>query len=63
MVALLGVDTSVVELGGHCLAVLLLFNVPFAIEVALYEAVRASGDVRTPLFVGTIALAINVAGD
>jgi putative MATE family efflux protein len=43
--------------------VLLLFNVPFAIEVALFDTVRSSGDVRTPLIVGIVANAVNVVGD
>jgi len=63
IVGLLGVEPAVAALGGRCLAVLLLFNVPFAAEVALIETVRASGDVRTPLLVGIFANAVNVVGD
>jgi putative MATE family efflux protein len=62
-IAWLGVDPEVVSLGSRCLTVLLLFNVPVAIELTLFESVRASGDVRTPLLVGTVALLINVVGD
>jgi len=63
IVSLLGVEPEVSALGGACLAVLLLFNVPFAVEVALFGAVRSSGDVRTPLIVGVIGNLVNVVGD
>jgi Na+-driven multidrug efflux pump len=59
-VALLGVEGEVADLGGACLAALLCFNVPFAIELALSMALRGAGDVRTPLWVGIFANAINV---
>jgi putative MATE family efflux protein len=60
LVALLGVEGEVAELGGSCLAILLWFNVPFAIEIALSMALRGAGDVRTPLAVGVFANALNV---
>jgi putative MATE family efflux protein len=63
IVGLLGVEPAVAELGGACLAVLLLFNAPFAAGVALFESIRSSGDVRTPLVVGVIGNLVNVVGD
>lgn len=63
IVALLGVEPGVAALGGECLAVLLLFNAPFSASVALFESIRSSGDVRTPLVVGVIANLVNVVGD
>jgi putative MATE family efflux protein len=60
VVALLGVDGRVADLGGRCLAVLLCFNVPFAVDIALSMALRGAGDVRTPLWVGVLANAANV---
>jgi putative MATE family efflux protein len=59
-VALLGVAGRVADQGGACLAILLCFNVPFAIEIALSMALRGVGDVRTPLAVGVLANALNV---
>jgi putative MATE family efflux protein len=59
-VALLGVEGDVADLGGACLAALLCFNVPFAVELALSMALRGAGDVRTPLWIGIFANAINV---
>jgi putative MATE family efflux protein len=58
-VALLGVEGEVAELGGRCLALLLCFNVPFALELALSMALRGAGDVRTPLRIGIFANALN----
>ena len=63
IVALLGVEPDVAELGGSCLVILLLFNVPLAIGVALSMALRAAGDVRTPLVVGIVTNVLNVIGD
>jgi putative MATE family efflux protein len=60
IVALLGVEGRVAELGGDCLALLLCFNVPFALEIALSMALRGAGDVRTPLYVGVLGNAVNV---
>ena len=59
VVSLLGVAGGVAELGGTCLAALLCFNVPVAIELALSMALRGAGDVRTPLAVGVLANALN----
>jgi putative MATE family efflux protein len=59
-VSLLGVRGDVADLGGACLATLLCFNVPFAIEIALSMALRGAGDVRTPLAVGVLANGLNV---
>lgn len=60
VVSLLGVEGEVADLGGACLAALLCFNVPFAVEIALSMALRGAGDVRTPLVVGIVANALNV---
>ena len=60
VVSLLGVEGDVADLGGACLATLLCFNVPFAIEIALSMALRGAGDVRSPLAIGVLANALNV---
>ncbi|MGH0031782.1 MAG: MATE family efflux transporter [Myxococcota bacterium] len=59
----LGAEPAVTRLGAECLWLLLLFNVPLAAEVALSMALRAAGDVRTPLLVGIVANALNVVLD
>jgi putative MATE family efflux protein len=60
IVGLMGVEGAVSELGGDCLAILLAFNVPFALEIALSMALRGAGDVRTPLWVGILGNLANV---
>jgi putative MATE family efflux protein len=63
VVSLLGVDRPVTRLGGECLAILLLFTVPLVVGMTLSMALRAAGDVRTPLLVGIVGNAFNVAAD
>jgi putative MATE family efflux protein len=60
VVSVLGVEGEVAQLGGACLAILLCFNVPLAVEIALSMALRGAGDVRTPLAIGVLANALNV---
>ena len=63
LVSLLGVRDEVAAVAGRCLAVLLGFNVPFAIGIALTMALRGAGDVRTPLLIGLFTNVLNVIGD
>ena len=63
IVALLGLEPAVVDLGGTCLAILLAFNVPLAVESTLGMALRGAGDVRTPLAIGFFTNVVNVIGD
>ena len=63
LVSLLGVRPEVADVGGRCLAILLAFNIPFAIGLAITTALRGAGDVKTPLFVGLFTNALNVVGD
>jgi putative MATE family efflux protein len=63
IVAVMGVEPAVVSLGGTCLAILLAFNVPFAIEVTIGSGLRGAGDVRTPLAIGIATNAVNVVAD
>lgn len=63
MVSLLGVAPPVAVLGGECLAILLAFSVPFAIEFTLCQALRGAGDVRTPLLIGVATVVINAVAD
>jgi putative MATE family efflux protein len=63
IVGLLGVSADVQQLGGDCLRVLLLSNVPFAVGATLGVALRAAGDARTPLAVGILTNLVNVVGD
>jgi putative MATE family efflux protein len=59
IVSWLGVRAEVAALGGECLAILLWFSVPFAVEVTLSQALWAIGDVRTPLWVGIVTNLVN----
>lgn len=63
LVSLLGVAPGVTALGGECLAILLAFSVPFAIEFTLSQALRGAGDVRTPLVIGVATVAVNAVAD
>jgi putative MATE family efflux protein len=63
LVRLLGVEPEVVALGGRCLRVLLVFQLPMAVGAVLGMALRGAGDVRTPLAVGIAANAVNVVAD
>ena len=60
IVSLLGVAPEVAGLGGACLATLLCFNVPLALEIALSMALRGAGDVRTPLAIGVMTNLLNI---
>jgi putative MATE family efflux protein len=59
IVSWLGVRAEVAALGGECLAILLWFSLPFAVEVTLSQALWAIGDVRTPLLVGIVTNLLN----
>ncbi len=63
IVGAMGVEPAVVSLGGTCLAILLAFNVPFAIEVTIGSGLRGAGDVRTPLAIGIATNIVNVVAD
>jgi putative MATE family efflux protein len=60
VVAAFGVEPAVVERGASYLRILLAFNPPFALGVALGMGVRGAGDARTPLAVGVLVNAVNV---
>ncbi len=63
LVSLLGVAPAVSVLGGECLAILLAFSMPFAIEFTLSQALRGAGDVRTPLVIGVATVVVNAVAD
>lgn len=63
IVAAMGVEPGVVELGATNLRTLLAFNVPFAIMIVLSMGLRGAGDVRTPLVVGAVTNAVNIGAD
>ena len=47
-------EPAVADLGGRCLRVLLIANIPFAVGATLSMALRGAGDVRTPLAIGIL---------
>lgn len=54
-------DAQTVALAATFIRWISLFSVPIALELTLGTALRAAGDVKTPLWVGAIANVINVA--
>jgi putative MATE family efflux protein len=60
VVAAFGVHEPVIGLGASYLRILLAFNLPFALGVAVGMGVRGAGDARTPLLVGVVVNAVNV---
>jgi putative MATE family efflux protein len=63
LVRLLGIEPDVANLGGECLRILLLSNMPFAVGMTLSIALRAAGDARTPLAIGAVTNVVNIVGD
>jgi putative MATE family efflux protein len=62
-VAMLGVAPGVAALSGRCLAILLAFSIPLAVEFTLSQALRGAGDMRTPLAIGAASIVLNAVGD
>jgi putative MATE family efflux protein len=62
-VGVLGVVPEVSKLGGRCLAILLAFSIPLAVEFTLSQALRGAGDMRTPLLIGAATIVCNGVGD
>lgn len=59
-IAIYGVDQGVIDYGSEYLAWLLVGNVPFTLTFVFGAALRAAGDVRTPLYIGVVANLLNV---
>ena len=59
-IAIYGVEQPVIDYGSTYLAWLLAGNVPFTLTFVFGAALRAAGDVRTPLYVGLVANVLNV---
>lgn len=60
MAAIFQLDAKTTELAAGFIRWVSLFNVPFAVFVALGTALRAVGDMHTPLRVGALTNALNV---
>ena len=56
-------EPAVADLGGRCLRVLLVANIPFAVGATLSMALRGAGDVRTPLAIGILGNGVNLVAD
>ncbi len=61
MIRIYGVDESVVRLGGGYVFWLLAGTLPFSLSFVFGAALRAAGDVHTPLWVGIATNVLNVA--
>lgn len=59
-IAIYGVEQGVIDHGSQYLGWLLVGNVPFTLTFVFGAALRAAGDVRTPLYVGLFANLLNV---
>ncbi len=60
MIRIYGVEESVVRLGGDYVFWLLAGTLPFALSFVFGAALRAAGDVHTPLWVGIATNVLNV---
>lgn len=61
LISMYGVEESVVRFGGDYVFWLLAGNIPFTLTFVFGAALRAAGDARSPLAVGAVANALNVA--
>jgi putative MATE family efflux protein len=59
-IAIYGVDPGVVEMGSDYVYWMLWGTLPFSLSFVFGSALRAAGDVRTPLYVGLFANVLNV---
>lgn len=59
-IAIYGVDPGVVSMGSDYLYWMLWGTVPFSLSFVFGAALRAAGDVRTPLYVGLVTNVLNV---
>ena len=59
-IAIYGVDPGVVAMGSDYVYWMLWGTVPFSLCFVFGSALRAAGDVRTPLYVGLVANVLNV---
>lgn len=55
-----GLNEATTELAASFIQVLAVFNVSFAVNMVLGAALRAAGDVRTPLLIGVLMNIVNV---
>jgi Na+-driven multidrug efflux pump len=63
LLSAMGMEPAVADLGGRCLRVLLVANIPFAVGATLSMALRGAGDVRTPLAIGILGNVVNLVAD
>jgi putative MATE family efflux protein len=59
-IAIYGVDPGVVSMGSDYVYWMLWGTVPFSLSFVFGAALRAAGDVRTPLYVGLVTNVLNV---
>jgi putative MATE family efflux protein len=60
-IAIYGVDSGVVAMGSDYVYWMLWGTVPFSLSLVFGAALRAAGDVRTPLYIGLVTNVLNVA--
>ncbi len=59
-IAVYGVDSGVVSMGSDYVYWMLWGTVPFSLSFVFGAALRAAGDVRTPLYIGLVTNVLNV---
>ena len=60
LLGMFGLETNAKQLAIDYLKVLILFSPTFGISIVAGSAIRAAGDVKTPLFIGLIQNALNI---
>ena len=60
LLGLFGLETNAKQLAIDYLKVLILFSPTFGVSIVAGSAIRAAGDVKTPLFIGLIQNALNI---
>ena len=60
LLGMFGLETNAKQLAIDYLKVLILFSPTFGVSIVAGSAIRAAGDVKTPLFIGLIQNALNI---
>ena len=59
-IGIFGLDTATKELAVTYLQILISFTPLFSISMVISTALRAAGDVKTPLYIGVVTNVLNI---